>query len=90
MRAVRRSASGKEVALVYSSQSGIVSAAAFSGDFFSYPEEGVMMLARSLIGIPEASLPTQGKVALQARAEEMDLLLIGITLDDVLSLLEAA
>jgi hypothetical protein len=90
MRVARRSASGKEVALVLSAENGLIKAAAFSGDFFSYPEEGVAMLARSLVGLPLDSMATKGREAVRARAEEMDLVLIGITIEDILSLLEAA
>ncbi|MEI6796444.1 MAG: hypothetical protein WCK39_06240 [Methanomassiliicoccales archaeon] len=88
MRASRRSASGKEVALTWEQESGLVTKAFLSGDFFAYPEEGVASLARSLVGLPASSLATEGRAALRASAEEVDLVLIGITLDDVLALLE--
>lgn len=88
MRTSRRSASGKEVALTLELEGDLVAKAIFSGDFFAYPEEGVASLARSLLGIPMSSLTTKGKEALQASAEEVDLVLIGITLEDLLALLE--
>jgi len=90
MRASRRSASGKEVALTLEEKDGLVAKAALSGDFFAYPEEAVASLARSLIGIPMMALSTEGKEAVRASAEEVDLLFVGITLEDVLALLEDA
>jgi hypothetical protein len=90
MRVARRSASGKEVALAYEERDGKVSAAAFSGDFFSFPDEGVALLAKSLVGLPSRSLHDEGKEAVRARAEEMGLVLVGITMDDIVALLEAA
>jgi hypothetical protein len=88
MRASRRSASGKEVALTVEEKDGLIAKAVFSGDFFAYPEEGVASLARSLVGLPLPALSVQGRKALQATAEEIDLVLIGITMEDTLALLE--
>lgn len=80
MRCEEKITNGKLVAVEVWAESGLVSRAKITGDFFLHPEEAIEAAERSLAGLPISS--TEAEVASRLRASLQGCELIGATAED--------
>lgn len=88
MRCEEKIAGGKLIAMELRTSGGVVARAKITGDFFLHPEEAIILVERSLEGLPlsagEAEVARRIRLALEGSR------LIGATADDFARLFRRA
>lgn len=79
---VRKFKNGKMVKVWVRSEGGVIQRLRISGDFFAYPEEGIEMIEKELVGTDCANV----RGAIESAAG--GILLIGVSVEDLISMIE--